>query len=152
MYRSGKVFTHAQGLSCCFRQWRATHSHCQFLHGYALEVELEFASTSLDARGWVVDFGDFGELKEWLKNTFDHKTVVAADDPKLATFEALEREGLVQLTVLPDVGCEAFAKRVFEVAEEWLAAYCERTGVSHAPTVSSATVREHGANFARYTR
>ena len=27
MYRSTKTYDHNEGLSCCFRQWRADHSH-----------------------------------------------------------------------------------------------------------------------------
>ncbi len=26
VYRSTKTYDHTEGLSCCFRQWRATHS------------------------------------------------------------------------------------------------------------------------------
>lgn len=36
--------------------------------------------------GRVVDFGGLKELRAILEGTFDHKTVVAADDPELAWF------------------------------------------------------------------
>ncbi len=32
IYRSTKSYDHSEGLSCCFRQWRATHSHCSLVH------------------------------------------------------------------------------------------------------------------------
>ena len=44
VWRSTKTYGHEEGLSCCFRQWRATHSHCRLLHGYALSFRLTFAS------------------------------------------------------------------------------------------------------------
>ncbi|HEX2555077.1 MAG TPA: hypothetical protein VHL98_15360, partial [Microvirga sp.] len=47
IYRSTKVYDHNEGLSCCFRQWRATHSHCRLLHGYALAFKFVFATHEL---------------------------------------------------------------------------------------------------------
>lgn len=152
MYRSGKVYTHDRGLSCCFRQWRATHSHCRLLHGYSLQVEIEFACDVLDARNWTIDFGDLGGLKVWLHAAFDHKTIVAKDDPQLDTFRKLEAAGLAQLTVFNHVGCEAFAEVIFDRAERWLADHVKRKELTHNPRVVSVTVREHRANFARFTR
>ena len=111
VFRSTKLFT---GYSSCFRQWRATESHCQFLHGYAMEFKVTFAG-DLDDRNWVVDFGRFkGDgIKEWLSDKFDHTCLVASDDPLLEYFEGLDNKGLVQLIILPDVGCEKFAEYVY---------------------------------------
>ena len=88
MYYSTKRFS---GYSTCFRQWRATHSHCRFLHGYAMEFKVTFHGP-LDDRNWVMDFGAFKRngIKEHLSYMFDHTTVVAADDPALDTFQAGE--------------------------------------------------------------
>ena len=55
MYYSTKRFS---GYSTCFRQWRASHSHCQYLHGYAMEFVVTFDGP-LDERNWVMDFGAF---------------------------------------------------------------------------------------------
>ena len=30
------------GYSTAFRQWRATHSHCKYIHGYALKFKVWF--------------------------------------------------------------------------------------------------------------
>ena len=38
-YVSIKIF---DGYSTAFRQWRATHSHCQYIHGYALKFKVWF--------------------------------------------------------------------------------------------------------------
>ncbi len=146
-YRSSKTYGHEVGLSCCFRQWRA-QSHCRFLHGYALSVHLEFEADDLDERNWVVDFGSLKSFKGQLETTFDHKLLIAADDPKAEELEALQvLYGVAQVEVVPDVGCEAFARMIFDAAEVWL------IDNGYAPRVRMAwvTVREHGANSTTYT-
>jgi 6-pyruvoyltetrahydropterin/6-carboxytetrahydropterin synthase len=143
-YCSGKVYTHSVGLSAAFRQWRA-QSHCRFLHGYALQVEVEFASAQLDERNWVVDFGSLKSFKGWLEDTFDHKTLVAEDDPEMLTFETLQAQGLIQMVVVPSTGCEAFARIIYEYLEGWL----KDNGYNDA-ALKRVTVREHAANFASY--
>ena len=118
MYYSTKRFS---GYSTCFRQWRATHSHCRFLHGYAMEFKVTFQGP-LDQRNWVMDFGAFKRngIKEHLSYMFDHTTVVAADDPAIEEFKALETQGLIQLRVLDHVGCEKFAEYVYHAIQERL--------------------------------
>ena len=118
MYYSTKRFS---GYSTCFRQWRAAHSHCRFLHGYAMEFKVTFQGP-LDDRNWVMDFGAFKRngIKEHLSYMFDHTTVVAADDPTLDTFRELESQGLIQLRVIEHVGCEKFAEYVYHAIQERL--------------------------------
>jgi 6-pyruvoyltetrahydropterin/6-carboxytetrahydropterin synthase len=43
--------------------------HCSFLHGHNWSVEIEFACSQLDERGFVVDFGGLGYLKDGLPGT-----------------------------------------------------------------------------------
>lgn len=144
-YRSTKTYGHEVGLSAAFRQWRA-ESHCRYLHGYALSVKLEFEAGELDARNWVVDFGSLKSLKGWLEDQFDHKTLVAGDDPELEMFEELDARGIIQLRVVPATGCEKFAEMIFGATEVWL------MDNGYAPRVRlvSVEVREHGANSAIY--
>lgn len=143
-FKSTKTYTHSTGLSVCFRQWRA-ESHCKFLHGYAIQVKFVFKSIGLDSRNWVVDFGSLKSLKGILEDTLDHKTIVAEDDPELETFQYLEEKGLLQLRVLPSVGCEALAYYIYNVANVWLkdAGY---GGIQ----LESVEISEHGANSAIY--
>ena len=145
-YRCTKTFGHDLGLSACFRQWRAG-SHCAFLHGYALAVRLEFEAEALDERGWVVDFGSFGPLKAWLQATFDHKTLVAVDDPQLPFLREAHARGVVDLVEVARTGCESFAQLVADETQRWLVA------AGHAPRcrLVSVEVREHGANAASVT-
>lgn len=146
-YLSTKTYGHEVGLSCCFRQWRA-QSHCRFLHGYALAIRLEFEAEELDERNWVVDFGSLKGFKSWLEETFDHKLLVAEDDPEFDLITGLGGPGVADCVVVEATGCEAFAKLVFECAEVWL----KDNGYPPRVKMRSVEVREHGANSAVYIR
>ena len=118
-YQSTKRF---ENFSIALRQHKATHSHCQLLHGYALEFKVWFASIEeveeeqLDEMNWIVDYGLFGRngLKKWLNEKFDHTLIVEIDDPQLESFTMLEELGLAKLTVVRKIGAESLAKQVFE--------------------------------------
>ena len=43
-FLSTKTYGNDRGLSCVFRQWRSTHSHCSLLHGYSIGIKLIFES------------------------------------------------------------------------------------------------------------
>tara|TARA_B100000212_G_C27266392_1_gene486746 strand:- start:264 stop:755 length:492 start_codon:yes stop_codon:yes gene_type:complete len=141
-FYSGKTYSHATGHSCAFRQWRAD-SHCNLIHGYALQFELTFGGNELDERNWIVDFGGLKPLKNWLAEMFDHTYLVADDDPELETFKQLEEKNLVDLRIVSATGCERFAEMVFDKAEEIIS---ELT--NGRCWVQSVTVREHGHNSA----
>ncbi|MBZ6077183.1 6-pyruvoyl trahydropterin synthase family protein [Microvirga puerhi] len=147
IYRSTKTYDHNEGLSCCFRQWRASHSHCRLIHGYALAFRLVFATHELDERNWCFDFGGLKPIKAWLKHMFDHTMLVAEDDPELPRFEAMHRDDLIDLRVLPSVGCEATAKYVFD----YVAAYAHRETDGRV-WLESVEVKEHSGNSAIYSR
>tara|TARA_Y100001937_G_scaffold124600_1_gene189646 strand:- start:290 stop:745 length:456 start_codon:yes stop_codon:yes gene_type:complete len=146
-YRSTKTFGHEVGLSCCFRQWKSKHSHCQYLHGYALSVSIDFEAEELDGKDWVVDFGDMGHVKDWLKDNFDHKTIVARDDPQIDSFYELEKRGIVQLNVIEHVGCEKFAEFIADSIVEWLGS---QDGYRGRVKLARVKVSEHGANSAEW--
>lgn len=145
-YRSTKTFGHDLGLSACFRQWKA-ESHCRLLHGYALSVHIVFEADELDVRNWVVDFGSMKSLKGMLEDNFDHKLLVASDDPMLPELEGLADLGLAEIVIVPATGCEQFARMIYFATESWL----ESNGYSPRCRVVSVEVREHGANSAIYT-
>jgi len=144
-YQSTKTFGHELGLSACFRQWRA-ESHCRLLHGYALSIKITFEADELDSRNWVVDFGSLKSLKGLLEDTFDHKLIVAEDDPQLDDIRKLDTLGLAHVVVLPNVGCEAFAEMICGATDTWL----DANGYAPRCRVVSVEVREHGANSAIY--
>ena len=144
-YRSTKTFGHDMGLSAAFRQWRA-NSHCRFIHGYALAFRFEFEADELDARNWVVDFGGLKGLRGMLEDTFDHKLLVAQDDPEIEWFREAQRRGIAEVVEVEAGGCEKFAELVYECTEQWL----RDAGFAPRCRLVSVEVREHGANSAIY--
>jgi 6-pyruvoyltetrahydropterin/6-carboxytetrahydropterin synthase len=109
------------GYTVCFRQWQAKHSHCHYLHGYALSFKLYFQSEMLDAHNWVWDFGwlkhsaykiDHKQPAEWFKYMFDHTVLVAPDDPALAQFEKMAEQDIIQLRIIDDLSCEKIAELI----------------------------------------
>lgn len=141
-YFSTKKYGHERGLSAAFRQWR-TNSHCRFIHGYSLEFEFKFGANELDERNWVVDFGGLKELELWLRNHFDHKTLVASDDPEFSKFSELHEQGIIDMIVVDSTGAEMFAKMAMEYSSALI-----RSRYGERCWVESVTVREHGANSA----
>ena len=134
--------------SCAFRQWRASQSHCRFLHGYQLKAKLWFSGSSLDDKNWCVDFGGLKELKAELKSIYDHTTTVAADDPELETFKRLHDSNIIQLRIMESgVGIERTAENVFEIADRHV-----RKITNERCWVDKVEVFEHEENSATYTR
>ena len=110
-----------EGFSTVFRQWRAVDTHCSKIHGYAIYFDVTFQG-ELDHRNWVADFGilkraktqiDGMNPKAWMDYMFDHTVIIAEDDPYRSYFHNMEKEGIVQLRILPAVGAEQFAKYIF---------------------------------------
>jgi 6-pyruvoyltetrahydropterin/6-carboxytetrahydropterin synthase len=128
-YLSTKKF---DNFSVALRQWKAQHSHCQLLHGYALKFKIWFASNEpdidkqLDEMNWVVDYGSFKKpphgngLRQWLDDTFDHTTLIEKDDPYLDFFQTAAMEGLMKVIVMDKMGAESCAKLVFDKFNEVL--------------------------------
>lgn len=172
-YLSTKTYGNDRGLSCCFRQWRSTHSHCSLLHGYSIGIRLVFESDTLDDRNWVMDFGGLKAFKEWSEWQFDHTLVVAHDDPHLDRFRELaklglqDQGGICDLRVVEGVGCEKFAELAYRTMDDilqhfqrgdtWLLdrgdtlqKFTARYPVGAGVRLRSAEVFEHSGNSAIY--
>ena len=174
-YLSTKTYGNDRGLSCCFRQWRSTHSHCSLLHGYSIGIKLIFESETLDDRNWVMDFGGLKAFKGWSEYMFDHTLVVASDDPHLEKFQALASLGLndvggvCDIRIVEAVGCEKFSELAFNTMKDILETFQRgedwrftnaRNGTTHKYTcrypvgagvkLRSVEVFEHNANSAVY--
>ena len=148
-----KTYGHHLGLSACFRQPHAT-SHCRDPHGYPLSFKLTFESHHLNSLNWVIDFGSLKWIKAWLEECFDHRTILAEDDPALGDFQELySKWGFKEPLVIPFVGCEGFAKYVGDYIIRKLsdmAAAGELQGGDNGVILKSVEVREHDANSAIY--
>lgn len=105
--------------SCAFRQPQAT-SHCRFIHGYQLKAKFWFEAEHLDENNWVVDFGSLKELKQLLKNQFDHTTCISKYDPHADKFLELEKAGVCDLRIMDGVGIEKFAEFCFDAANNFV--------------------------------
>lgn len=169
-YLSTKTYGNDRGLSCCFRQWRSTHSHCSLLHGYSIGIRLIFESETLDDRNWVMDFGGLKAFKEWADWQFDHTLVVAEDDPHLSKFIELaklglqDQGGICDLRIVPAVGCEKFAELAYKTMQNILELYqnghdwihpngtrfSARYPVGQGVKLKSVEVFEHEGNSAIY--
>ena len=142
-YQVTKTYGHELGLSCVFRQHRA-NSHCKQLHGYALAFDIVFETETLDARNWVIDFGSLKEVKEWLVDMFDHTLLVASDDPMFDELARLANSGLANVIEVANIGCEAFAKLVYDFVNAYIAEN------EMACVVRKVTCKEHANNSASY--
>jgi 6-pyruvoyltetrahydropterin/6-carboxytetrahydropterin synthase len=169
-FYSTKTYGNDRGLSCCFRQWRATHSHCSTLHGYSIGIKLIFECETLDDKNWGMDFGGLKEFKAWADYMFDHTLVIAQDDPYLEFFRKMswmghppqsgianhaevkphERGAICDLRIVEGVGCEMFAKLCYDKMAELLASGNMRYPINPNVRIKSAEVFEHGANSAIY--
>ena len=106
--------------SCAFRQWRATHSHCQFIHGYQLKAKFYFAGKELDDKNWMVAFGGIKTLKKKLNDQFDHTLCVAQDDPLLPFWQELNNQRGCQLRIMEAVGIEKTAEWCYNMANDFI--------------------------------
>ena len=159
MFQSTKVF---DGFSCCFRQWKATTTHCQYLHGYGVSFKVWFEG-ELDERNWVWDFGgmkraktkiDGKSPKEWMDYMFDHTVLVAEDDPMRMKFEMLNNtqergkqyEGPFQVRIVPATGAEKFAEFIYHKLNPFV-----QEETNGRVKVKQVEFREHGKNSAIYS-
>ena len=151
MFVSTKVF---DGFSCCFRQWKATTTHCQYLHGYGVSFKVWFEG-DLDERNWVWDFGgmkraktkiDGKSPKEWMDYMFDHTVIVAEDDPYVNTLLQLDNANIAQVRIVPATGAEKFAEFIFNKLNPFV-----QEETNGRVKVGQVEFMEHGKNSAIYT-
>lgn len=79
-------------------------------------------------------------MKEQITAVFDHKLCVAQDDPKISIFREMQIAGLAELSILPAVGCEAFARIIYDMCHI----------LTDLSDLTKVTVREHESNWASY--
>ena len=144
MYRSTKKIG---PISTGHRQWR-DDGHCSYVHGYGRYVQFTFASDALDHRGWVMDFGGLKGVKKWLEEQWDHRLLIAHDDPLIGLFEGLHKVGGVNLNVMPEgygPGIEDSCKWVYDNVNRMVS---EKT--LGRVWIKKVRVYEHENNWAEY--
>ena len=116
-YRSTKTYGHNEGLSCCFRQWRASHSHCQQVHGYALAFRFVFATHTLDENNWCLDFG--GLKDGYGSDTTRTVHVGEPTDEERDVFEVVRRAQQAGFeAVRPGVACQEIDRAARKVISD----------------------------------
>ena len=149
-FQSSKVF---DGFSTVFRQWKATTTHCRFVHGYGISFKVYFEG-DLDERNWVWDFGgmkraktkiDGKSPKEWMDYMFDHTLIVAEDDPEVKAFQQMDAAGVAQVRVIPATGAEKFAEYIYHKLNKFV-----ETETEGRVRVTKVKFMEHGKNAAYY--
>lgn len=146
IYVSTKTYGAERGFAVAYRQWRAD-SHCNLIHGYAMCFHLEFESSDLDARNWIVDFGSLKSFKAMLDDWFDHTCLVALDDPEFATFEDLHKRNLIKMVAVERTGCEGLATFLAEYLRDiWI----PENGYGGRVKIRKVEVRETPSNSAMW--
>ena len=150
-FQSSKVF---DGFSTVFRQWKATDTHCRFVHGYGISFKVYFEG-DLDHRNWVWDFGgmkraktkiDGKSPKEWMDFMFDHTLIIAEDDPWVEAFQQMGEAGVAQVRIIPATGAEKFAEYIYHKLNDFV-----KTETEDRVRVTKVKFAEHGKNAAYYS-
>ena len=121
--------------------------YCQYLHGYSISVRINFKG-GLDDKNWVYDFGDLKDVKKWLENEWDHRLLLAHDDPLLEDFKQLHEKGGVNLNVMSKgygPGIEDSCKYVYDKVNPMIK---EKT--QGRAWVENVRIYEHEKNWADY--
>ena len=149
-FQSSKVF---DGFSTVFRQWKATTTHCRFVHGYGISFKVYFEG-ELDERNWVWDFGgmkraktliDGKQPKVWMDYMFDHTTIIAKDDPGMHGWRTMDELGIIQLRVIEATGAEKFAEYIYNKLNDFV-----KEETEGRVRVTKVKFMEHGKNAAYY--
>ena len=149
-FQSTKIF---DGFSTVFRQWKATTTHCRFVHGYGISFKVYFEG-ELDERNWVWDFGgmkraktkiDGKSPKEWMDYMFDHTMVIAEDDPFIDSLKLMDNAGAAQVRIIPATGAEKFAEYIYNNINPFV---LEET--DNRVKVTKVKFMEHNKNAAYY--
>ena len=136
-------------ISTGHRQWK-DDDHCKFVHGYGRYVEFTFCCEERDERGWVMDFGDLKDIKRWIEAEWDHKVLIASDDPLLQQLKELESHGGILLNVLPDgyyPGIEESCRYLYDMLSPMI-----QKKTNNRVEITRVEIWEHENNSGEYVR
>jgi len=144
MFTSSKRFG---PISTGHRQWRHD-GHCSYVHGYGRFVEITFGSYKLDDRGWVMDFGDLKDVKKWLDQEWDHRVLLAHDDPLINDFKKLHKLGGININIMSSnygPGIEDSCKYVYDNISNIIS-----IKTKNEVWIDKVKIYEHENNWAEY--
>ena len=120
-FYSTKTYGNDRGLSCCFRQWRSTHSHCSLLHGYSIGIKLIFECDTLDDNINLFGF-DLHSPTEFVNNIYKNTANYAdatkpAVDPRYWIYQIAK-----VFECFPDKYFVVFNNTEWQMPNSWLLA------------------------------
>ena len=83
--------------------------------------------------------------KEWMDYMFDHTLICAEDDPYRSYFHNMDKEGIIQLRVIPNTGAECFAQYFYYKLNTFI-----QKETNKRVKVVQVEFREHEKNTAFY--
>ena len=134
-------------ISTGHRQWK-DDGHCRFIHGYGRYVEFTFACNERDEKGWVMDFGNLKGIRKWLEREWDHRLLVAHDDPQIPLLEVLNDNGVAYIKIMPKdygPGIEDSCRYVYDRVNPMIAELTDGR-----VWIEKVRVYEHENNWAEY--
>lgn len=120
--------------------------HCALIHGHNWTIAITFGATTLDANGFVVDFGKLKFLEHWIDEHLDHACVFNADDPMKDALLAVGGPALWKPYVVESCSCEGMARHLFDVFDRLV-----REATHGRVAVVAIDLAEDAKNSARYT-
>lgn len=118
--------------------------HCALIHGHNWTFTFEFAAESLDANGFVIDFGKLGFLRDEIWRRFDHAYVYnRGDEASVALVQA--HPNLFKPLELDHCSCEGIARYLLDLFQPEVAA-----ATAGRVRISAVAVEEDSKNVARY--
>ena len=135
-------------ISVGHRQWK-DQGHCAWVHGYGRYIQFTFEG-ELDHRQWVMDFGDLKDVKKWIEAEWDHRVLIASDDPLLPQLKELESHGGINLNILPDgyyPGIEESCRYLYDELNPMI-----KKKTNNRVEITRVEVWEHENNHAEYVR
>jgi hypothetical protein len=105
-----------------FRRWKSPYPYDKRINPFNLTVKVVLESHYLSTDGRVLnnEHDCIQQFTKLIESTWLNRVIIASDDPELLIFKAMETKGLMNLTILPDVGNEAFSVEMFNWFKVWL--------------------------------
>jgi 6-pyruvoyltetrahydropterin/6-carboxytetrahydropterin synthase len=138
-------------ISVGHRQWK-DNGHCAWIHGYGRTVQFTFGCNELDDKTWVVDFGGLKQVKQWIEEQWDHRLLLASNDPHLDKIMALQDYNIVNVNVM-DVskghspGIEGSCKFLYDNINPMILQMSD-----NRCWIESVEIWEHENNTAKYVK
>jgi 6-pyruvoyltetrahydropterin/6-carboxytetrahydropterin synthase len=124
---------------------RGHSGKCAHLHGHTYHLEVTISAKRLDRLGMVMDFDDLREIvRKAVLDSWDHATLLAADDPlgpAIAAVQAEAPDRVVRLSGQPTA--EVMTREAWNAIERALppGIDLERVAIRETPSCGSAITR-----------